>query len=223
MKTLLFCTSFAKDQDTWNIRYRKWVKFNRKFANKVHQIMIIDDGSPVLPDWHKEENIEIVTGKVKKEIDNKIFLYHYENNLGRPAPLNYPGWFRSFVTAGVYANKHNFDKVIHVESDSYLLSNRIWDFVLNIKHGWNALWCPLHKMPESAIQIICKDQMPLYRAGADISYNNFANLPIEAILPYTNVINFFSGDRYGEYANTIPKDADYVVQAKYEWDININK
>ena len=51
MKTLLFCTSYAENQGTWNERWGRWLKTVVHSGLKADQILIVDDGSPVLPDW----------------------------------------------------------------------------------------------------------------------------------------------------------------------------
>ena len=53
-----------------------------------------------------------------------------------------------------FAKANGFGKVIHIESDSFVRGDRLKAYINDASSGWTALWCPRHRMPESAIQII---------------------------------------------------------------------
>src|ERR1700712_3194739 len=122
IKTLIFCTSFATTLDTWNTRYRRWIGAIRQSCLKFDQILLIDDGSPILPEW---SDIKLVHAGGAFEPTKTAVLYHFPDNLGRWRGHNYPGWYRSYAFAAEYAKRNGFEKVIHVESDSFLIGDSI--------------------------------------------------------------------------------------------------
>lgn len=215
MKTLLFCTSYAATAQQWSGRYRKWLNFFLRSELYRDQILIIDDGSPTVPTWRGVGYFEVLPDAQPSE---KTVLFHFRENLGRPAILDYPGWFRSFVFAAEYARKYGFNKIVHIESDCFLYSPRIVEFVNNLALGWVAFWCPRWSFPETCIQVVCADQLSNYLALGALQYSeSFCGKTIETLLPFTHVRKDFIGDRYGEYLQWVPEDADYACQIPDEW------
>jgi hypothetical protein len=207
MKTLLFCTSYAANLNEWEGRYKKWLNFHREYGPRADCIAIIDDGSPVLPEW-----------KTESDRDGKII--HFPNNLGRQAHLEYPGWYRSFAYASKMAKRDGYEKVIHVESDAFLVSKRICEWVDSLTHGWHVMWCPKHNFHESAIQVICSDQIEAYSEFCSKDYEAYRGQLMDRMFPYTQTHKEFNGDRYGEYLSEIPLNADYACQVRDDWGVS---
>jgi len=219
MKTLLFCTSYAGDPQTWDARYRRWLDFFSKSPVAKDQILIVDDGSPKLPSWR---GLKVLRELPDRQPAEKAVLYHFDDNLGRSHVVDYPGWFRSFTFAAVYARKYGFDKVVHVESDSFVFSRRIVDYINECDSGWTTFWCPRWGFPESCIQVIGKDQLDAYAALAAVPYaTQLAGKPIEMVLPFTQVRKDFVGDRYGEYLAWLPDKIDYGCQIPEDWPLEL--
>ena len=195
MKTLLFCTAYADCPEAWNGRVRSWYEYYKTSTVVRDQILVIDDGSPCRPDFIPEDEF-------------KTFHPHY----GKHGVLLIPGWFRSFSYAGVYASDNGFDKIIHLESDAYLLSDRIIDCVNSIETGWHTVWCPRHGMPEPAIQVICRDQFVSFGHFFNVPYGTYAGVCVDKMLPYTHIHHEFIGDRYGEIMDEIPPGVDFCCQ-----------
>ena len=218
MKTLAFCTSWADNDDTWRYRYRKW--FAHMQASPLHasQLLVIDDGSPgplVLP--HSATlSADALPGDCP---ESPGVVIRFAERLGRKAVLDYPGWWRSFTYAADYAERYGFDKVVHVESDSYILSPRLCEYINELERGWVGFWCPRSSFPETCIQVICPDQLHAYFDIAAQPYEVFVGKAAEMILPFTHVESNFKGDRYGEYRTELPLDADYAVQVPWSTDV----
>lgn len=217
MKTLLFCTAYAGAPDQWALRYRKWLDFFSASKLARDQILLIDDGSPVMPSWRGTRILEDLPEKQPREAS---VIFHFHDNLGRAAVLDYPGWFRSFFFAAQYAQRYGFDKIVHVESDCYLYSQRIVEFINALSTGWTTFWCPRWGFPETCIQVICADQMERFRAIGNRNYKDeLSNQQIEFLLPFTDVRKDFVGDRYGEYLAWVPEEADYASQIPDSWPV----
>jgi hypothetical protein len=217
-RTLLFCTSFAATNELWEYRYKKWLDFVYKSALVRHQILLIDDGSPVLPQW---SNLRIYNEPhLPTIVDEQSVLFHFNKQLGRQGILQYPGWYRSFTFASIWAKTFSFNKVIHIESDSFILSERLVDYINKLNHGWTSFYSARYNFPETCIQVICEDQIKKFLKFSRRDYGmNFANRPIELLIPFTNVEKNFVGDRYGEIEDLrgLPRGVDYATNIPSHW------
>lgn len=194
---------------------------------------MIDDGSPFLP---PADIINTVSHSAAlAENGDKNLIIRFDNNLGRQSGADYPGWWRSFLHSVNVANELGVDKIIHIESDAYIMTPRLVKFINEIESGWNVLWSPRYRMPETAIQVICRDQFAIFEKfkdnHPDYSFPDIA----EKLLPFTTVHKQFKGDRYSDFTKnrwifrskkfnkipifkhvffweTIPPDADFVTQ-----------
>lgn len=200
MRTLLFCTAYAESPEVWENRYLPWHQHYFNSSLKVNNLLIVDDASPTRPDFLSENE------------------YHrFENRLGRQAAHVYPGWYRSFSYGVLSGFDKGFDKIIHAESDAFLLSDRIIEFVNSIESGWHTFWAPQHNLHESALQVICRDQYNSAKNFLNVIYDSYSGICMDSILPYTHVHKHFTGDRYGDYLDHIPQDVDYSCQTRPGW------
>ena len=217
-KTLLFCTSFSSTKEEWEYRYKKWLDFFKKSTIEKAQILIIDDGSPVLPNW---TNLKIYNESDNPSTGNgECVLFHFNKQLGRHEILNYPGWYRSFSFAATWAKTLNFNKIIHIESDTFVLSQKLITYINTLSSGWTSLYCPSQNFPETCIQIICEDQIKKFLKFSRHDYDiNFRDKPIELFIPFTNIEKSFIGDRYGEIEglNALPSGIDYAANIPSHW------
>lgn len=213
-KTLLFCTSYFRDQQQWLSRYERWLQHHQAISWQVDALAVIDDGSPILPHSDSVEPIETASlGRVSLPSRS---LVRFKDNLGRQSTLQYPGWWRSFQLALDLSEIYGFTKIVHVESDSYLLSTRVLEFIEQTNTGWTLLWSKHFLLPESAIQIICRDAFNEFAKIREHGPYGLANQFAENLLPYTQVVKSFTGDRYSDFGAAIPRNADYAVQVTPE-------
>ncbi|MCB0555501.1 MAG: hypothetical protein KDD02_18280 [Phaeodactylibacter sp.] len=198
MKTIIFCTSYI-DENNYK-RYKNWTDyyFDKLGLFNSSGLFLIDDGSPNI---FFDKRIDIhnsyeLPGSLKKNIN----LFHFENRLGRSSIADYPGWWRSFSFSIKLVEKYDIDKIIHIESDFYILSGRMIDYIEKLSSGWTAFYSKYYDFPETAIQVICNDTFDklyeIYERAVEQNYK-FDKLA-EFIFPYTNVEKNFHGDRFGE-------------------------
>jgi hypothetical protein len=213
MKTLVFCTAYAADEATWDWRYGRWLEAIRQSALDRQQILIVDDGSPCLPSWPGLRVINEGDFIDDPALDNdEVILYHFLDNLGRSGLRNYPGWFRSFAFGSQYATQRNFDKIVHIESDAFLITQRIQHEFNAIDSGWVTVLNLQYNYPESSIQVIAGKQVAAYHEFTSRGYGEFVGKDIEGLIPFTAILRQFKGARYGEYLDCVPSDADWTVQ-----------
>jgi hypothetical protein len=208
--TLVFCTSFFRDQGSWESRYVRWLEHHLSLPWDVGAVAMIDDGSPFKPEGG------LMTAIAANDIGRKPLsrkaLIRFPNNLGRSGITTYPGWWRSFLFSLDIAECYGFRKIVHVESDTFLLSRSILRHIEQTRTGWTAFWTDRYQFPETALQILCADAFPALREMRDQGIAALRGKAAELILPFTNVEQNFVGDRYSEFQREIPEHADYAVQ-----------
>jgi hypothetical protein len=213
MKTLIFCTAYIEADPQ---RYSDWINYYYpKLAEfGAASLFLINDGSgksdidPRLKPLDGEQALP-------DTLDGNLNIVYFPDRLGRISITDFPGWWRSFKFSLSIARRYNFDKIIHIESDFYILSPKLIEYIKTIKSGWIALWSNTYRFPETAIQIICQDT---FNKLEKTSYRKGSKKPAEMILPFTKIEKGFIGDRYGEkldlenHLNELPKDLDYIGQ-----------
>lgn len=197
MKTALFCTSYITPESQQ--RYQQWIDFyyQRMKDFGADCLFIIDDaGSFVAFD----PRIKYTDESLKDFIPGEINLLSFFTHLGRHNIKDYPGWWRSFTFMIKIAQKYGFEKLIHIESDFYVLSDRMKRYINNLSSGWIAFYSKHYNFPETGIQIICKDRFLSYELileNAQRQNYNFGRIA-EYELPFSNIEKKFEGDRLGE-------------------------
>src|SRR5271166_26974 len=214
-KTLVFCTGFSDSRELWNARHGRWLRAIRSSRLAYDAILIVDDGSPVLPDW---PGLTIWTdAEDHAGVDRlpELVFHHFSERLGRRSDWDFPGWYRSFVFAGRFAVSHGFEKLIHIESDAFLISQRVQSYFNDFTDGWAALWCPRYDFAESALQVMAGNAVR-HLAEFEKSHPqaNLVHRTLEDQLPLDVINKAFKGDRYGEYLPFVPLDADYAGQIR---------
>ncbi len=215
LRTVVFCTAFVyRDTDpyySWSVRYRIWLEAVRRSKLKFDQLVLVDDGSATLPDW---QDIRILQEGDDLSCEEPAVLYHFRNRLGRNAISDFPGWVRSFFFMSRYAEANGFDKIVHLEADAFLISDRAVDTINRCTDGWGAMWCPRFNRPESGIQVIAGSGLALYGSWAKKPIERFSGRVIEETLPFTFIERGVEGDRYGEReVNRVPRWVDWCMQA----------
>lgn len=233
MQSIIFCTSYIKDQHAWQNRYQRWLDYYDNVPIKAVKKILIDDGSPFLPPAALIDNIR--HDRCLAAAKDKNLIVRFDDNLGRQNVATYPGWWRSFLHSVTIARNLGVDKIIHIESDAYVLSPRLVDFINDVQSGWHVLWSERYAFPETAIQIICRDQFAHFERfkhqHAALAFGDIA----ERLLPFSAVERDFKGDRYADFKRNkgflrskkfnrlpifeweffceqIPADADFATQ-----------
>ena len=214
MKTLLFCASYANSKESWNHRWWRWLDHHSTIGLEYDQILIVDDGSPVLPDW---PDYLTITDFPETVPESEVVIYHYNNNLGSPGVFDYPGLYRSLSTGIAYAVKYGFDKVLNIESDAFVLSQQLVKYINDVDNDWLAMWDHHFQIPELGINVVAGTGLKKCCSFFKQPYENLRGKMLEVELPFTQVEKNFTGARYGEFLDSVPKDADYANQIDQLW------
>jgi hypothetical protein len=200
MKTLLFCTSYSQTEAEWNRRWRRWYDHHKQIGLNFDHCLIVDDGSPIIPSW---DDIEFI---------------HYEDNLGIDnSTLSVPGLYRGFQTVNEYMRNNNYSKLLNIESDAFILSQRLVNYINNINDKWVALWEPKFQIPELGITIAAGSGLEKWFDETDKDYRFYKGEQLETILPFEHVEKNFVGERYGERLDYVPEESDYACQISQHW------
>jgi hypothetical protein len=206
---LLFCTALVDDERGWRTRYRAWLDHHRRRL-QPDLVFIIDDGGRFVP---IDEDVTVVAAAPETPEPGRAYVLRFPDRLGRPSQFDFPGWWRSFDAGVDLALRYGAERLIHVESDARVLSDRLAHTIVTASKGWIALWCPSYGVPEPSIQVIHRDGLP---AAVDFKAKRLglgmAGRGPELLLPFTSVERRLIGDRYGEFACPVPADADYACQ-----------
>lgn len=201
----VFCTSYVENREAWERRYLRWLDHHAKVFPGLPLVMI-DDGSPYTPD---DPGIAIATDLSQMSLGERATIFRFPNRLGRSAMLDYPGWFRSFTFSVEIAKRFSFKKIVHVESDAFILTRKASSYISAVSSGWTAFWYPEEEFAETCIQIICQDRFAsLNRLRVAPYRTQYAGKLIELYLPFTHIERGVQGSRYGD---TVPNDADFAV------------
>lgn len=219
-RTMIFCTSYINDAE----RYRRWVDYfhPRREAFGAEQVFLINDGGE-----HADfdARIAVLDGQaaLPERLPGDLVMVTFAERLGRVSMFCYPGWWRSFTFSVRLARHYGFDKIIHIESDAYVCSHRLADYIRRVNRGWTALWSKHYGFPETAIQIICRDAFPALEAYADRGTRFFfeSERAAEYLLPFDKIETRFHGERCGVLDRQAGwRGYDYLAQVTPSWELH---
>lgn len=214
-KTLLFAPLFLDEGDRYQ-RNIKWLDY--MFSIKQHinfdEILFVDNASALLPKFKEEI----------KKYNFPINIIECKVRFTRMTIHCYGFWYRAFARGTKYAIDHNYDKLLHLDSDVYLLNTKITDWCNKQNTGWVVPYCHVYDYPETTFQIICKDQLQNAEQWFREDFLEFYPYDLaETRIPVTIVDKTWKGDRYGEQGLQQTSDMDWYGQLAVKTEIKFNK
>ena len=213
MKTLLFAPMWldAEDRLTRNLKWLDFYTSDIKEKLGINGIFFVDNAS-------SQENIDIIKSK-----HPDVVIHRCTEFMPRASHREYPYWYRAFRIAAQYAQDNGYDKIVHIDTDVYVLSDKICTYIKSLDAGWNTFWCARHNFPESTFQIIGKDKIQEMKEWMTVGYLKHYPCDAENVIPFTNVNKSFKGDRYGETNEKQKPDMAYYCQCPNEIMLNFNQ
>jgi hypothetical protein len=203
MRCAIFCTCYLdRDPDAFNEhRYRKWIDYyvSRLDALRADCVFLMDDGSEHAVLRTLAADAVIMTNGLREDA-GRINIARFDTHLGRDSGRDSAGWWRSFTHAHALVARYGVEKLIHLESDFFVISDRLIRYIADLRRGWTSLFSRHHGFAETAIQVICADAFgDLERLSARARASGYRFLlDAESVLPITYVNKDFVGDRFGE-------------------------
>lgn len=211
MKTCIVTTTYLVPED----RYKKTKKFLAYYLKKTdYDIIVLDNCSP----------IEVLQ-EFRKDLDPRVKVLSFDVHYDRPSHLDYKYLWRAVWYIKWIMDKDQplgaYEKVIYMDNDFFVLSDRMFQYLKDIKEGWTTFWSKMHNFPETGCHIItntCKEYKKFVSLSNEEFINTYNGQTMENVLLCTHVENFFVGDRYGE-SESPPESfegLDYWAQMKTE-------
>lgn len=147
--------------------------------------------------------------------EDQLNLVFWPNSLPRRGRFDCPGYYRSLNTMARIALEQNFDKLIYVEWDCWVLSTEMMREIARIDHGLIAYWSPSYLFPECNLIVAGKDQFSALKLVSERFRSKevavFEDVPEKAIL-WTEVRKHRVGDRYPDWESKLPLNVEYCAQ-----------
>lgn len=209
MRTLLFAPCIVDTEERLQ-RNIKWLRYYAPLKDKLgyDRILLVDNASP--PEFLSRLEKEIETLGIDARISKKKI------RLERIKTDAYGYWYRAFGDAAYYALDHGFDKLIHIDTDVFVFTDKICEYIKNQHYldspGWIGFWCDIHKYNETIFQVCTGrdnlDNMYQFMTEGFLQYYPFDIA--ERKVPFTHIEKNFTGDRY-------PERGKIVQEEKWDW------
>lgn len=202
MKTALICPVWLDNEDYYN----KTVKFLDYYTQpkvmdvlgiSLNDIWLIDNASGI--DTYGEL-------LCRYGINGKRYEKHYQ----RTAHLEYPYCWRCLYFARELFQEHDYDKVIHLNNDTYIISKKMMKDITGLTNkDWVSPWCDKHGFIECDLQIIGKYN-ELYWKMTGKPYLSYNGAHMEKIIK-AETNGEWVGDRHSE---------NELLAQQPEWDFS---
>jgi hypothetical protein len=147
--------------------------------------------------------------------EDQLNLIHWSSSLPRKSQYACPGYYRSVSTLTELAFQQNFDKIVYIEWDFWVLSAEMMREIARVDHGLITYWSPRYLFPDCNIIVCARDQMKVLKEFSDrlgAKEDMTAETIAEVTFPWTEVRKHRVGDRYPEVTMDLPLDVEYCAQ-----------
>lgn len=168
-----------------NLRYMEYYAGLREELG-FREMIFLDNASSM-------ESITEFTARRKPN----VFLRLFKESLTRgPGVHDYPYCWRALWHIRELLD--SYDKIIFIDSDCFVLTKRMAEFIKNCNSGWQTFWNEAGGHPESTIWVLSWDtfgQFDLYTRG---NWQDKVGTWMEKDLPFTALDKTFRCSRFGE-------------------------
>lgn len=204
---------FGSDRLERNLKYVKWYSSLKEQGHlNFDKIILYDNASSI--------------DNVQKLIDNTnpnyLNIVCYKNHLARTSNLGYEYCWRFLKSMPDMIKLYQPDKILFIDSDLYILNKELCNFINKKNDGWYSFFCRKHMCPEAAFHVLNKGSFDLFLRYVENCDNDIGKM-MENVLPFTEVVTKYVGDRYPEYGD-IPQMPfmDYYAQATTKMNFTFN-
>jgi hypothetical protein len=224
LRTVLYSACYLEGNDSFGNsrleRTERYLKYYRAIKEEIgfEKIFLLDNSST----W---ENLKKLGGSVYDENNRSItifspsdlFVYRCRDHLerGNSSGEDYPYCWRALYFINTLIDQYRYEKIISIDTDCFVVSNRLAQFTRYCVSGWHTLYCQKYKFPEASFHILNQDAFPVlekYTEDRNFMSRN-GKVMIERDIPFTKVHKQFDCDRYGEDRIVQKKGMDLYAQA----------
>lgn len=161
-----------------------------------------------------EENFETFIS-----IFPELKVVRFDKHLIRHSIHDYPYCWRALYQWRPLIESGNYDRIVSIDSDAYILSPILLDWLCHKSIGWSALWCDEFQMPEAAVCALEKSKFDLFMGFSTIPWERYRGLILERTLPFTNIDRRFRSVRMDVNKNI--EGADVLIQVPNDFRVKI--
>lgn len=218
--TAVFTTTYLEGTDPTGSdrleRTVKWFNYMKGLQSSLGftDLLATDNGSPweLLHELSKRTGARIIDETLHECVyvgdpSSRIIVTRHNQHLTKTGKTlfgdhDYPYVWRGLYDMAQIARTCSYDKIIRVDNDAYVLSQRLATYLRELQTGWIALGLKgyVHQYPEDAISVICRDSYHLLTDFCSVPMEGYFGRWFERVLPFTQICEQFVGDRYGNYA-----------------------
>jgi hypothetical protein len=183
-------------------------------------IMAVSDSEQVPTDYQIPIAVWPFDEKCVPLVKDKLNIITFKEPLpARIDRLTYPRYYRSLWGAIKIAKMLQADRLLEIESDAWVYTQRLATKLASIETGIGSPWCPRYRMPEVMLAAYYHDSFDATlrliesRTWAQWSEPRLASFEqiVSANLPLV-VWDEFKGDRYVECGIPVCESSDFSVQ-----------
>lgn len=204
MKTCLFSPCYLDGGDPGGVdrldRMKRYLDYYSLLKEELgfDTLFLSDDGS-------SESRItELMRGRLGVE----IILNPKLQKQGGLKECDYPWCWRALYDVRIPITL-GYDKIITIDSDCFVLSNRLAKYVKELKSGWRAFHIPKYNFASAEFHILCRDQFPMFEAYCQTPFMDRNGTKMEEVMPFTHLHCGFDIDRYGETRTPLRPGMDF--------------
>lgn len=116
-----------------------------------------------------------------------------------------------------------YDKIIMIDSDGFVLSKRLAQYIKNTNTGWVSFKSTTHEFPDCSLQILNRDAYPVFKRYAETPWKERVGCTMERDIPFTLVSESFNVGRFGEEYLPQSPGMDYYGQAPFNIELEYGK
>ncbi len=134
---------------------------------------------------------------------------------------NYPYCWRALYH--LQTLQAQYDKIIFCDSDGFVLTPRLADYIRGLQDGWTAFHNKRYNFPDSSLQILTQPAYPKFNQFCELGWLHRVGKQMETTLPFTRINTDYNTGRYGEDRMPQFKFFDYYGQAGPDFRPIFNK
>lgn len=212
MRTCIVTTTYLVPDE----RFKKTEKFLDYYLAKTdYHIYVLDNSSPA-------EELKRLRDKYETTDSARVTIVSLKPHYDRPSHLDYKYLWRAvFFLSSFFVY---YDKIIYMDNDFYILSDKMFKYIEEIKSGWTTFYSAHYGFPETGCHVLteCDEYNDFVDMEMDDFVNKYNGKIMEDVLPVTHVERSMIGDRYGELPNKPDKNTvDYWAQADVKDEFNV--
>jgi hypothetical protein len=228
MKTCLFAPCYLDGLDPAKSerldRVKRWINYHWAIRDKLgfDRIFLSDDCS----DWVKVASLGGTILNEKLEViqrqDDFLTVVRYEPHLSGGGQWNYSYCWKALYVMRDLMKKYGYEKAITIDTDGFVLTERLASYVRGLDEGWTAFWVRTYSFPTAEFHVLCPSGMYQFEEFLIPHYMAHQGKYMEMALPFTRVERGFNCDRWGEGRHPQKPDMDFYSQAPVNIPLTFN-